>query len=138
MERLVIELPFAAGLTPALYQKLQPIIMKIKAHAEERSRLNAPIHDGTFRRSIFVQPSLEGKDLVFDFGSTAPLPETIMLHEAEYKLGEISEIQPGTFEGGVGNKFFTRVIDYWALTWTDLIIDGMLDIIDESLAEWRV
>lgn len=136
-QKLVIDLPFAEGLTPELYVQLRPIIKDIEDHALERSQLNAPIHDGTFRDSMFVKASLEGKNLVFDFGADSPIEEIIRLHEAEYQLGEISKIQPGTVEGGVGNKFFTRVIDYWALTWTDWIIDGMLDILDASLADWR-
>ncbi len=133
IDKFIVELPFVNGLTPDLYDQLQPTIRKIQEHALERARLNAPIHDGTFRESIFVEPSLEKNAIVFDFGSSSPLPETLRLHEAEYQLGPISEAQPGTVEGGVGNKFFTRVIDYWALTWTDLIVDAMMDIIDESI-----
>lgn len=133
MEKLILKIPFADGLTPELYKKLQPVLDKIKQHALERCRLNAPIHDGFFRDSLWVEPTMEVDYIVFDFGSSAPRGQLLKLHEDEYKLGPISEIQPVTPEGGIGKKFFTRVIEFWGPTWADWLADAMLEIIETDL-----
>lgn len=104
---------------------LTPTLEKIKDHAKQRSQLNAPIDTGKFRESIDVEYAIEGRSISFYFNSAEP--QTLKLHEATYQLGKTSTQQPSTKEGGVGNKFFTRVIDVWADEWADLIADAILN-----------
>lgn len=113
-----------------IFSSLSLILNKIKVHALERVKENAPdITDDRgvrLKDSFNIDISIDTNGLHFGFSST--FDNVLAIHEAEYRL------QPGdsyksTPEGGVGSKFFTRVIDYWAKTWTDWLQQG----IDEQI-----
>jgi len=112
-------------------QKYRQFLDKIKDDALARARQNAPIDTGEFRKSLYVNYILTDKDISFDFGSTMP-ERVLRLHEEEYRLGPTSKAQPQTKEGGVGNKFFTRVIDFWAETWADQIEEAILNMFEKG------
>jgi hypothetical protein len=113
------------------HAKLEPVIEGIRGHALERIKLNAPIDTGEFRQSLFVEAEIKSDTIVFHFGSK--LEERVYrLHEAQYQLGPTSAVQPNTVEGGVGNKFFTRVIDYWADRWAAAIAERIFNIMLEG------
>ena len=59
--------------------------------------------------------------------------EAIYLHEGEYALGPISRSQPGTKEGNVGKKFFTRVIDLWATEWAEWIEEALFNELKDTI-----
>ncbi len=111
---------------------IDPLVEQIRQQALERVRLNAPVDTGGFRNSLFVETTVNQHEIIFDFGSTMP-DRVYRLHEEEYHLGAVSEEQPTTVEGGVGNKFFTRVIDYWEDIWAQQIEDAIIDIITQEL-----
>ncbi len=110
-----------------LFNNLKPTFEKIRTHALERVKENTP--DVTSENGIKLKDTINvdvevdnNGNLIFGFNST--FPNVLAIHEAEYqfKPGETSKSTP---EGGVGNKFFTRVIDHWASTWTDWFQQGL-------------
>jgi hypothetical protein len=136
MEKITFEIPYLNKFIKlsATYDELQPVLERIKRQALERAQDNAPIDTGNFRDSIEVNFSLEDDSIVLDFGSSDNPLKVVFLHEAEYQLGPHSLQAPLTPEGGVGNKFFTRVVDFWSDTWINLIVDAILESGD---AEFR-
>lgn len=82
----------------------------------ERARLNAPILSGDLRNNLeHSDPVVSTRsNVTVDFGVEDPeiAVYAIRWHENEFNLGPVSARQPGTVEGGVGNKYITRVWDY--------------------------
>jgi len=134
-ETVTLKIPFLL-LMKDLTQKdavkaLTPTLEKIKNHAIERAVANTPIDTGALRKSINVVIDVEHSALNFTF--TSNMDYVLKVHEKEYQLGPKSEAQPPTKEGGVGNKFFTRVIDEWAEIWAKWVIDALLTDFDKRV-----
>jgi len=87
-----------------------PAAMQVARFVVERARLNAPILEGDLRSGLFSEVRVRGTAIELDFGGTAP--HTLRRHEELYTLGPVSIMQPSTPEGGVGRKFFHRVLDF--------------------------
>lgn len=85
----------------------------------KRAQLNAPIFKNVLRTSITFQPVKRNyrgawqMNLVASAINKKGFDYAFIMHESTYTLGKISAAQPGTVEGGVGNKFLTRVTEYW-------------------------
>lgn len=102
-----------------------PVFEAIREAALERSKLNTPIATGALRESESVILTVRKGSVTWDFHVNVPYG--LKVHEEPYHLGAISKAQPGTPEGGVGNKFFSRVIDFWQEKWADRIVTGLFD-----------
>ena len=77
-----------------------------------RIRLNTPIRTGRLRESLEVIKPPVGRVASVEIQSS--IPYALRVHEETYRLGPRSREQPGQPEGGVGNKFVTRVVDYYS------------------------
>ena len=112
-----------------LFLKLDPVLKKIQRHLLQHAQNNAP-DDAThaLRNSLYVKTIIGENSVIFECGSS--LPSALKIHEEPYKnvTGYMS-----TIEGGVGNKYFTRVIDYWIPTYTDWITEVVIKFLDEML-----
>ena len=100
----------------------------IGAHAAERGQANAPIKSGDLRRSIKHSVKRDGENVTATIVATEPY--ALRMHEeltpaGPLNLGPISAIQPTTPEGGVGGKFFTRVLDFHADPYTRFLRDAV-------------
>lgn len=85
----------------------------VNGYLLERIRLNTPIRTGALRESIvLVKSHARGGKVKFIIESR--LPYSLKIHEEEFNLGPVSQQQPPQPEGGVGNKFIERVINYHA------------------------
>jgi len=78
----------------------------------ERIKVNTPILTGALRESLYVRgPSVRGTSrATVRIGSDKIY--SLRVHEETFNLGPISRQQPGQPEGGVGNKYITRVVTY--------------------------
>jgi hypothetical protein len=85
----------------------------------DRIKVNTPIATGELRESIKLARVDKRSDLV-SFVIEADKPYALRVHEGEFRLGARSREQPPQPEGGVGNKYITRVVNYHA--------DDLLDI----------
>ena len=120
-----------------LFRKAMPGLLKnglerVSKHALERSRFNAPILTGNLRGSLQIsKPFKVGTDqMAVDFGST--LPYALRWHEEPFELGPISALQPGTPEGGVGNKYIERVINIHKLMYSRWMHDDVEVFLSEK------
>ena len=87
--------------------------------AVKRARLNAPIKTGALRASLHVEgPVLNRASSRVRMAIGSDLLYALRWHEEPFKMGPISAKQPMTVEGGVGNKYISRVVRYWRKTWT--------------------
>jgi hypothetical protein len=96
----------------------------IREDAIRRAKKNAPIDTGALRKSIDVEVVQHRGEIEFTFVSNANY--VIKVHEEQYRLGPTSASQPTTEEGGVGNKFFTRVVDKWGEHYMDMLVLSVL------------
>ena len=99
------------------------IILK---HVVEHARLNAPILTGDLRKSIGYTKPRFTKQFVAEGFVVSDLPYALRVHEEEFNLGDLSARQPDTPEGGVGNKYITRVIDYHSGAYTRAVMESLL------------
>ena len=129
------DLPFPNSIAKreAFLRALMPTFDAIQKDALEKVIRNTPIRTGALRKSLFVNINVNISDGVvsFDFGSD--LDYALAEHERDHQLGPISAAQAGTPEGGVGKKYFTRVIDRWADTWADWLTDAIYKYFDKEL-----
>jgi hypothetical protein len=86
----------------------------------KRAQLNAPIFKNVLRPGISYKPVRRNYRGAWrmDLIASAVNPKNgydyaFYMHEGEYNLGKKSASQPPTREGGVGNKFLSRVMEYW-------------------------
>lgn len=114
---------------------LLPTFEKIQKDALEKAIRNTPIRTGALRKSLFVdiEINVTNGTVGFIFGSN--LDYALAEHEQDHQLGPLSEKQPKTPEGGVGKKYFTRVIDRWADTWADWITEAVYTYFDKELSK---
>jgi hypothetical protein len=75
-----------------------------------RIQLNTPILTGKLRTSLEVIKPPVGRVASVEIQSAVPY--ALRVHEETYELGPRSREQPSQPEGGVGNKFIVRVVDY--------------------------
>lgn len=106
----------------------------IMEHATIRARLNAPILTEALRNHIrYEEPIIQGGSVLTGIGVTDdPRVYGLRWHEEEFKLGPVSAKQPSTVEGGVGNKYITRVFDYWGKTYVSLMSEGLQQSFDKG------
>lgn len=106
---------------------------EVAKHLVDRSRLNAPVLSGDLRGSLsYLKPRLQGDIIVTGVGSDSPYG--LRWHEEEFNLGPVSILQPGTVEGGVGNKYITRPMQYWRKQY----IDSMEQSLRQSITKKKV
>lgn len=80
----------------------------------ERAVANAPILSGDLRAAMeATKPHWEGNEVFAKVINT--IPYALVQHEVltpagHWQLGPISEVQPGTVEGGVGGYYIQRVV----------------------------
>lgn len=110
-----------------------PTFEKIQKDALEKARRNAPIRTGALRKSLFVDIDINISNGTVGFAFGSNLDYALAEHERDHQLGPISASQPKTPEGGVGKKYFTRVIDRWADTWADWITEAIYKYFDKEL-----
>ena len=131
----VFDLPFpdSTAKREAFLKILMPTFEAIRKDALEKARRNTPIRTGALRKSLFVDVNIDvtAGTVNFDFGSD--LNYALAEHERDHKLGQISAVQARTLEGGVGKKYFTRVIDRWADTWADWLTEAIYKYFDKEL-----
>lgn len=97
----------------------------ILQHAIERIRVNTPIKTGELRKSLgYTKPVVRNARLEATIGSD--LPYALRIHEEEFNLGPLSSVQPGTPEGGVGNKYIVRVVTYYSFLYTKYIAEAIV------------
>lgn len=77
-----------------------------------RAKLNAPIDTGALRESIRAEVRRSRLKITGEIVADAPY--ALQVHEEEHQLGLKSAQQPTTEEGGVGNKFIERVVNFHA------------------------
>lgn len=112
----------AASNTPP--KDIETAIEKIRTHSRDRARANAPIRTGALRKSIDVAATPGNGQIAFDFMSDSDY--VLQTHEEQYRLGPISAAEPTTVEGGVGNKYFTRVVDRWGEVYMDQLMTAII------------
>ena len=127
------DFPSSEGERMKLVRALTPVINRIQQDALSRSRLNAPIRTGRLRESLRVNPevNLTTGVITFSFGSSVSY--ALAEHEQDHQLGPVSMSQPSTDEGGVGKKYFTRVIDRNYDIWAGWLTEAYLTYIDKQL-----
>lgn len=113
---------------------LNKTLTEIGKHVTHRARANAPILTGDLRKSIGYE--VDGDTLVLSSYSPYALTQHEVLRpygdkpppygrKPYWELGPVSAQQPMTPEGGVGGKFFTRVIDYHSETYRQKLNEAL-------------
>jgi hypothetical protein len=114
------------GLPKKLQEALLVIVEEIMIHIVKRSRLNAPILEGDLRESIkYEKPKITSSGSI-ESAVGSNLAYALRHHEEPFNLGPISAIQPSTPEGGVGNKFISRAIDYRRKKYAEIIFAAVM------------
>jgi hypothetical protein len=114
--------------------RLGPLTRKIAKQWTERAEKNAPILSGDLRKGLTVVPVLDVVRLTITWEAGGTAPYTLRMHEAVYNLGPRSKRQPGTPEGGVGRKYFSRVLAHWEDQWlTQLATEFGQYLVEENL-----
>lgn len=116
------------ALLDRVFAAAEAAMQQIGAHAAERGQANAPIKSGDLRRSIAHSVVRDGSNVTAKVVATEPY--ALRMHEeltpfGPLNLGPISAIQPSTPEGGVGGRFFTRVLDFHAAPYTKFLRDAV-------------
>ncbi len=108
------------------------VMAEIMRHAVQKSRLNAPILTGELRKSlVYERPKITAVGTI-ETAIGSDLPYALRWHEEPFNLGPVSARQPSTPEGGVGNKYITRAINYRAKKYTEVLMVAILEAIKKS------
>lgn len=98
-----------------------------------KARYNAPIDTGNLRSKLQAMPVIVSRVQGEGGVGTTGVSYALKMHEATYKLGPISAAQPLTPEGGVGNKYVSRVVYKHALTTFLIMMKTTADKVLEAL-----
>jgi hypothetical protein len=83
--------------------------------------VNTPIDTGALRKSL--APVYNGMEA--GIANKDNISYALRIHEEIYNLGPLSRNQPKQPEGGVGNKYITRVVDFWEKPLVKMIGDNV-------------
>jgi hypothetical protein len=119
-----------------LPKKMQTALLRVMEevmrHAVERSRLNAPILTGELRKSlVYERPRITATGTI-ETAIGSDLPYALRWHEEPFNLGPVSARQPFTPEGGVGNKYITRAVDYRVKKYGEIIMVAVMEAIKKG------
>lgn len=113
------------AMQPQLLQLLAAGIDDITAHLAERAHANTPILKNKLRPATVQAPAKVAGSIVIGAvhvpNSDPASVYALWIHEGSYNLGPVSALQPPTEEGGVGNKFMSRVAFYHIGTYVQMI-----------------
>jgi len=127
MDIKIIGTPFkdlAKELTnfPVEFEKIDDVIEDIGKQGVEQAKENAP-PDKKLQDSLGYDVQLTKDDIGINFGNNDRTVDILRYHEEPFKSTKL--VSSPTSEGGVGNKFFSRVIDYWSDNWATRIGEAL-------------